>query len=337
VCDAVYAQDAATCYELASRYPDVTRVLAAHSRDHALQGIPQRADVCDGAVVFNDRVRHWVESHACHPPVTRLRQPVDLKRFLNLGGPRLRPRRVLISSNYIVGARAELIHRACRAAGLQADRIGAPAHPTSTPERAIADADIVIGQGRTVVEAMAAGRPAFVYGIVGGDGWVTRESYSRLEADGFGGLSSDSVVDRSSLESDLHGWHADMGELNRDLACAHHDARDHVVELVDLVRRLDRASANDRPGDASSQLDELARLVRLEWRARGIASAAAAEARELRSELERQRQDTRVAQEAARETQRQLRELVATRRYRFARTLAAPLDRVRAIRGRHAG
>jgi len=174
------------------------------------------------------------------------------------------------------------------------------------------------------VEAMAADRAAVVYGIVGGDGWVTRESYSRIEADGFAGLSSDSIVDRSSLESDLHGWHADMGELNRDLACAYHDARDHVVELVDLVRKLDPGSANDRSrGDGSTHLDELARLVRLEWRARGIASAAAAEARELRSELERQLQNTRVAQEAANETERQLRELVATPRYRFARVLAA--------------
>ena len=364
-CDAVFAQDAATCYELARRFPRATRVFAVHSRDYVLQQIPQLPDVCDGAVVFNDRVRRWIESHAWHPPVTRLRQPVSLKRFFSLGDPRPSPSRVLVSSNYFAGARAQLIREACRGAGLEADWIGLTTRPTSTPEWAIADADIVIGQGRTIVEAMAAGRAAYVYGTVGGDGWVTGESYRQLEADGFAGLSNDSVVDGASLSADLRRWHAHMGHVNRDLACTHHDVRDHVIELIDLLRRLARASAPDqRQLDGTAQLDELARLVRLEWQARANAQAAAAEAGHLRAERDRQLRDARLAQQAvdeagraaaeagraaeearraadearraADEAERELRALRDTRRFRLACAFATPLDRIRAARGRRA-
>ena len=50
-CDAVFAHDAATGFELAHRYPDVARVFVAHLRDFALQGVPQLRDVSDAVVV----------------------------------------------------------------------------------------------------------------------------------------------------------------------------------------------------------------------------------------------------------------------------------------------
>ena len=53
-----------------------------------------------------------------------------------------------------------------------------------------------------------------------------------------------------------------MGQLNRDLVLAHHDAADHAQALVALFRRLGpRAEAPAAP------LRELARLVRLQWAA----------------------------------------------------------------------
>ena len=41
----------------------------------------------------------------------------------------------------------------------------------------MADADIVVGYGRSVLEAMAMGRAAYVWDHAGGDGWVTPETY----------------------------------------------------------------------------------------------------------------------------------------------------------------
>ncbi|MBV9309510.1 MAG: hypothetical protein JOZ73_01680 [Solirubrobacterales bacterium] len=334
-CDAFFAQDAASCHELASRFPAASRVLAVHSRDHALQGAPQVPDVCDLLVVFNDRVHSWVESSAWHPRIARLSQPVDLKRFFELGFPRPSPSRALVLSNYLDGPRAELINAACQDAGLKVEWVGVTTSPSSTPEWAIADADIVIGQGRCIVEAMAAGRAAYVYGTVGGDGWVTPDSYPRLEADGFAGLSTAKATEPSAMSADLKRWDPTMGELNRDLASAHHDARRHVVELVDLMREL-RPNGGASRSEANSPANELARLVRLEWQTYGRATAASVEVGRLRAELDRQAEETRAAQQNVAEAQRELEQFRSTRRYRIACTIASPLDRLRARRATRA-
>jgi hypothetical protein len=336
-CDVVFAQDAATCHELADNYRQAARVFVAHSRDHALQDLPPLSDVCDAVVVFNERVRSWIVARSVHPPLTRLRQPIDTWRFAVPRPARARPSRVLVSSNYVSGARAELLERACRECTLEVAWIGGTSGQTSSPEVALADADIVIGQGRTVLEGMAAGCAAYVYGTVSGDGWVTPESYPAFEADGFAGLSNGDVIDGRRLVADLRQWDPGMGETNRDLVFAHHAARVHAIELVGLVRGLDGAAGRAaRPPREPSRADELARLVRLEWQMYGRAVGAGHEVERLRTQIERYREAAEHAEaraseleRIAKEAQRQLAALLATRRYRVGQAIAAPLDRVR--------
>jgi hypothetical protein len=333
-CDVVFAQDAATGYELADRYRSAQHVFAAHSRDHALQDVPQMADVCDAVVVFNDRVRSWVEAGRAHPPLTRLRQPIDTWRYLVPRRARTQPRRVLVSSNYVSGARRELLERACQECGLEVEWLGGSSRQTTAPEAALANADIVIGIGRTALEGMAAGCAVYVCGAFSGDGWVTPESYPAFEADGFAGLSNAEAVDVRRLVTDLRSWEPEMAETNRDLAYRHHAARAHAIELVALVRRLDDASGrrSEHPS-GPSQADALARLVRLEWQMYGRAVSTAREAEQMRTEIERMRTEIDRYRQAAEDAQAQMFEaqeklaaVLSTRRYRAARAISAPLD-----------
>jgi hypothetical protein len=335
-CDLVIASDGATCHELAGRYPDVPVVLVVHSADHMLQAPPQLEDRCQTVVVMNDRVRRAVEARAWHAPIVRLRQPIDLVKYHHLGPSRSTARTALVSTNYLAGPRADLINEACRANGLQPTWIGATTSPTPTPELAIAGAEIVIGLGRTVLEAMAAGRAAYVYGKVGGDGWVTPERYPAMEADGFAGTASaDIVIATDRLVADLGCWEETMGELNRDLTSAHHSAREHAISLVHLARTLTRSPPVD-----VSLAGELAHLVRLQWHSESRAVTSQIEAARLRASLaERELEAVNLrAQLAAAELQRaegqaQLAGLRRTRRYRLASRLAAPLDRLRDVGG----
>ena len=50
--------------------------------------------------------------------------------------------------------------------------------------------------------------------------------------------ASDIVVDVARLTEDLANWCGSMGEVNRDLVAAHHTAREHAVELVNLAHEL---------------------------------------------------------------------------------------------------
>ncbi len=328
-CDLVVAQDAATCHELAALYLDAVVMMVVHSADYVLQAPPQLEDRCHVVVVLNDRVRRAVEARAWHPPIVRLRQPIELGRYWDLGPAREEPRRALVTSNYVKGPRAGLIERACRANGFEVAWIGATTNSTASPEMAIADADIVIGLGRSALEAMAAGRATLVYGIAGGDGWVTPERYPGMEADGFAGTSVPELeIDGDRLAVELGKWSAEMGSANHDLAVAHHGARDHVCALLDHAGTL--ASS---PPRAPTLSDEMAHLVRLQWRAELRAMGSLAEATRLRAlvaEREQEAEDLRRKLVAAWEDMELFRR---TRRFRLASRIAAPLDRLRNGRG----
>ncbi len=322
--DVLFCSDAATCHELAERCHEAVRIFVAHSADYALQAPPQLGDRCQAVVVLNDRVRRAVEARAWHAPIVRLRQPVDLLRFDGIKSGRATARTALVLSNYLAGSRAELIESACRANGLDVRWIGS-SNPSPSPELAIAGSRLVIGLGRSVLEAMAAGRAAYVYGVIGGDGWVTPQSYEAMEADGFAGTSASSVmIDGARLADDLRSWRESMGQVNRDLAAAHHTAREHAVELVKLARDL-----GDPPPVEPSFGEELARLVRLQWQSESRAVANLGEADRLSSLLDQAQARLTHVESAARVATEQLEAFRSTRRYRLACRIAAPLDRLR--------
>jgi hypothetical protein len=333
-CDAVLAQDAASAYEMRDRYPDAACVCTVHSRSVAV-GIPPQLDaICGAVVVFNDRVRRFVEQVAFHAPIVRLRQPIELQRFGALGLQSTRLRQALVLSNYVRGPQAQLLEDACRNVGAELVKVGAHGRPMTRPEHAIADVDMVFGLGRSILEAMAGRRAAYVYGVAGIDGWVTPDNYAALEADGFAGQVSADVPSLERVTADLRSWSPEMGPENRALA-VRHSVSDHVAELLDLVREL--GTPRRLPlGDHQ----ELARLVRLEWSAQSRLRGVVEENRLLRARIDDLgREATDVGQalaareEATAEIRQKLEALRATRRFRLACLLAAPLDRARAALG----
>jgi hypothetical protein len=56
-------------------------------------------------------------------------------------------------------------------------------------------ADIVVGVGRSAIEAMSCGRAVWVYRGSAGDGWVTPETCAAIEADGFRGRATATLPD----------------------------------------------------------------------------------------------------------------------------------------------
>ena len=331
-CELLICSDVATCHELAHRYRSAVRVFVAHSADFALQSPPRLRDECQAVVVLNDRVGRTVAARWHDSPVIRLRQPIDLLRFHNLMLRRDEARSALVLSNYVRGVRAEMIARACQEAGLELVSLGGQNTFTARPELAIAQADLVIGLGRSVLEGMAAGRPTYVYGVVGGDGWVTPDTYGAMEADGFAGTSRrEKVVDAARLGAELSTWQAPMGEVARDLASAHHSAREHAVALVALAAELDAA-----PPPAPDVGGELAHLVRLERQAEVRGHALLHEVERLATVLtdsgareEVLRTELAAAQARAATAERESSALKETRRYRLGCRLAAPLDSLR--------
>jgi hypothetical protein len=260
--DAAVIQDAAVAHEIAERCPEAPQLFVAHSDMFDLQTPPQLPAAVAAVVALNERVAARMRSFATEVEVVRLRQPIDTLRFTPRSPLPEVPRRALLLSNTPHADRLEMIESACAKAGLELRRRGGVAGDSTDIRPDLVAAEIVIGYGRSILEAMACGRAAYVYDWQGGDGWVTRESYEEIEAGGFGGRTGRLSVDRDSLSEDLGRYSASMGPVNHDLAVANHRAGRHAEQLVELLRSLGdrRPSRRDAPR-------EMARLVRLEWRA----------------------------------------------------------------------
>jgi hypothetical protein len=273
--DVIYAQDAVAALLLADLYPLTPQVFALHDDRAGLSLPPQLPAVISWVVVFDDRGRHVAHAASLPYSTVRLRRPVDTDRLSVHEPIRDRPRVAHLRLDHLSDYRRGIVERACADAGLETE----------------GDPDLAIGQGLHILEAMATGLAAYVYGEDGGDGWVSPERYELLEADGFSGRAEPAANDFERLRRDLDAYDQAMGAANRELALAH-DAKAHAQQLVEL---FDSLAPRRHPVDAP--LRELARLVRLEAATARRADAAEADANRTRAEAQRLERELAEARE----------------------------------------
>lgn len=238
IADATIALDRAMAIDLALRYPRATRLYAMHNMSEIWLPPPEPGIVA-ATIAPNDRLARLARGCIGAGEVVRIKQPIDLQRFTPHGRwPRKVPSRVLLIGNYFgtPANRARQLQTAWSRPGLQWRRVGHP-QPTTAVAEAMAEADIVVGYGRSILEAMACGRAAYVHDHSGSDGWVNAETYERMEADGFSGIGVRPTPGLDQLRRDLLRYDPALGRVGHDLA-RHHDARLVAAGLVSLVDRL---------------------------------------------------------------------------------------------------
>jgi hypothetical protein len=164
-----------------------------------------------------------------------------------------------------------------------------------------------------------------------------------MEAGGFALAAVRPPPDMDQLRADILAYRPEWGQAGHDIARAHHDARDHAAELVALIERLGPGRACAAPSAmralellAESQLraELMAEHYRIESKQwfghyQGAQEELARERgawHDARTELEGER--ARLASTTAR-AEEHLAAFKRTRRYRLARALAGPLDRLR--------
>ena len=269
--DAALVQDAGVSYQLADRCPEVPQVFVAHSEGFDLQAPPRLDGMVAAVIALNDRVARRMRSFAVDVEVVRLRQPIDTERFMPRGGLPEVARRALLLSNAPNADRLAMLEAACAEAGLELERLGGSSGQVTDIRSALAGVEIVIGFGRSILEAMACGRAAYVYDWNGGDGWMTPDSYAEIEADGIAARSGRMIADAGRLAEDLRNYESAMGPVNHDLVIAHHRANVHAQELIGLLERLVGSTA---PAVRAITGDGAARPARVEGPRRRLRSCA---------------------------------------------------------------
>jgi hypothetical protein len=327
--DAALVQDAGMSYEVADLCPSTPQLFVCHSSKFDLQAPPQLDGAVGAIVVLNDRVAERMRRLAGEVEIVRLRQPIDTERFIPRGPLAETPCHALLLSNNPNSDRQAMLEAACEEAGLVLSRLGGLSHSIADIRPALAGVEIVIGYGRSVLEAMACGRAAYVYDWKGGDGWVTAQGYAAIEADGFAGGATEGALDGSDLAAGLRAYSPAMGPVNHDLVIKHHRAAVHAQQLVGLFERL--ASP---PRRTREPLQEMARLVRLEWRARLDVNALVDENIHLRGLLDATEAERAKAMEVATRAQRRAEETAAEYEATAGWRLTRPLRMLTELRRR---
>lgn len=320
-CEAVISNDAPSALVMAERYPDAVRGIVVHSSELDVHLPPAHDGVVTFAVVMNRAVERRVRASAHPPAIFRLTQPIDTAHLYPATSISERPQHLLLLGDRLQGRTRDTFITACETAGLTWERVGA-GNPCADPFGSILAADIVVGLGRSALDAMACGRAVWVQGSFAGDGWVTRDSYAALEADGLRGRATGTILTPEDFAGQLAKYDPSMGEVNRELAVLRHSPYDHAVEMVEITQRFTATAP------ASAPLREMERLVRCQYDAQSRVHAVANELQLMRVQFERERQELREHVEWHRQRSE---DLVATRRWRIAQRVAWPLDQGRRL------
>lgn len=107
------------------------------------------------------------------------------------------------------------------------------------PAVQMAEADVVLGAGRCVLEAIAVGRPVLVVGNENIGGWVTAENFSRMQRVNFSGRDMPAAATGENLVRELQRMFTDMAadERVKAQAFADHDAASLAAEIKAIYLR----------------------------------------------------------------------------------------------------
>jgi hypothetical protein len=270
--DVVHAQHASTALAVRAQLPDVPLVFASHSWFLDLESAPAAAQP-SSIVVFNDVVADRIRATALGEtlPLHRLAQPVALSGLDNARlPPRDRPRQALAVSRRLV-SRLGPLRAACDAAGIELTAWEPVDDPSEHPMTDMMRVDVVFGSGRTILEACALGKAAFVYDESGTAGFLTEENYVELESRGFAPEGAPAQRDLAAM---IGQYDASLGPLGRELVVRHHSATRHAVALVGIYR----TAAGPTDPTESDVLRRMATLTQQLFEVEAAARTAAWEA-----------------------------------------------------------
>jgi hypothetical protein len=211
---------------------------------HAVQNQDQEAPVpgLDAYFAVSEEVARFLEAQGIRCAGI-VRQPIDTERFQSRRPLRPWPPRVLYFGNYqrwVPRAAA-----ACRRLGLRFSVCGGPTDASGRRwdvENALNEADLVLGQTRCVLEAMACERNAIVcsgwnpdlgYGL---DGVVTPETYLELRTTNLTGNVCGRVPTVDALVDEIRKYDPGAGPALRAQVVAHHRPLRAIEPLVAWTR-----------------------------------------------------------------------------------------------------
>jgi len=170
----------------------------------------------------------------------------DLDRFSYKKKTKLgdAPKTIMVNSNYwgVEDPINKVIKEVADYYGAKFIGIGANLAPTYEVEQILADADIVFGMGRSVLEGICMGKIGVVHGRWGTGGVINPESYETLKLTNFSGRIVDGTNQLKSAEEIVaqidEAWNLKTMSEMRKVAEKDHNVKIAAKELVAMAEEL---------------------------------------------------------------------------------------------------
>ncbi|MDF1664828.1 MAG: glycosyltransferase family 4 protein [Planctomycetota bacterium] len=165
---------------------------------------------------------------------------VDLARFQPRETLPVKATKALMFSNYMgEGGEFDKIKEACRRENVELEILGASVgRCIDNPEAILGRYDIVLGKGKSAMEAMAVGCAVVLCDVFGQGPMVTSDEFPRLRRLNFGrrSLLGDMTVD--SLTAELKRYNAEDAALVSKALRAQNSLDSTVTQLLELYKSL---------------------------------------------------------------------------------------------------
>jgi len=203
---------------LRSQYPKKPIISTIHGIIHLMDGkggqvkAPEHPALESGVnqfVAVSEEVRDMLQKDY-HIEATIIRNFFDIKKF-NAKRPISlpAPKQFFVNTNYAGkgDAEIEVIREVAKHYGAKLTAVGENFSQALDVTRAIEDADVVVGMGRSVLEGVAAGRLGIVHGRWGTGGVITEDTVESLRSWNFSGRDSGGTLATATWlinQIDLH-------------------------------------------------------------------------------------------------------------------------------------
>lgn len=138
----------------------------------------------DKYYVFSERVyKRMEERYSLPKEKVLIRNGIDIERFKYYGETNKEIQKILLIDSRTNGFLLNILSAVCNHLGIWYRAIGSNSYYNDTiwnMEDHVKDADLVIAYGRSAYEAMSMGKPTIIYGINGGDGYVTKDNFNDM-------------------------------------------------------------------------------------------------------------------------------------------------------------
>lgn len=234
----IIAQNNVCAETLHKKFPDTPLIFYSHGIWGEMEQPPSFS--ADHYIAINEAVLKNMQYRGVNiKKLSIVRDFVDTTRFTPSSKINKKLKNVLFISNYKKWNNYKAVSAACERLGVSLKCVGSPYGRSTSVEKDINNADLVISWGRGIIEAMSCGRAVLSFDKLVGDGYINEQNYYSARRDNFCGyLSQRDYASVEELIDEIKKYNYMSGEINRALACKYHDATLGTDQIMNIIKKL---------------------------------------------------------------------------------------------------